>query len=1815
MMATLFDENRFENEIDAKIKAVVKSDIPRTTSYGATAVRQDSEGTWWVRLDGNDFETPVMVNTIDMSAGDRVIVTISSEDHVTTTNGNVTSPPLSAANTATYVNSVVADSIYAQSAKFGYLQSDIAQIGYAQIENADITNARIQNLTTEVTLLEGNFNVLSANALTAGSAVITDLQAQTAKIESLTANDISAAVGYIADLSSDSITAENIAADHGTIASLSSNYAQINLANVNNAWIENGVVKDAAISDAQIIGVSANKLTAGTIDADTIHVTNLSTDNLKVKKINGQPILGGYSAVSNKISGYSSKNPSAEGWYELNAGNFVLSQDTVVAPSKVYYSQSDSVSLYDQATIDGMMSDLNDRIDAQIETWTEDHVPTLNNSPASSWTTNDLKAEHVGDICYVLNAGGDYDGYTYRFAYDQTQQQYKWVLIKDNQVTAALGRITDLETFESNTTSWIEETDEGLETIRTNHTALSGVVDKTLVETVQLWYTKSNATAPSKPSSTSQVTNTDRYNGWTTKVPTYNSSYPNYFYCYQWKFADGTYDWSAVTMDTGMTEVQNTARTAASSISSYITTNDAALAALQSQVDGQLDIWYGSVNPTTSNVPASGWNTADLRSDHVGDLYYNTTDGTAWQWTVASNVYSWTQIPDSAAAAALSAAQDAQATADGKRRVFTSQPTTPYDIGDLWVTGDEVKYSSVKRNSGSYVASDWTQTATDDTMASANIKSSVQLWFAKANSTAPNKPSGSSPITTNSSITYDAWNLAVPTYSSSYPNYFYCYQQQKGDDSYQWTAVVYDRATTESMAKAQEVSSAFSDFESVTFKKVKDTVDEQSSTITNLTEATQYGGKNLLTNSEYVDLDTAVYTVPSGAVHENTEYDGVQAYYCSGNSKYLQINFGSLESGKKYTFSFDAVSNAARDVYVTYNAVSTKVGTTASSSTSWIRFTYTFEATSATYARIQVYSTTGTSSYSAAFRHFKLERGTFSTPWDYAQADLTTTTNTVNVVSQTATQNLNKISQLTQTLGTNADGTTASNDIMHRMSATETNLDGITSTVRRTEAHLVGQYAICETAANVAVKDAQLQFAVEDWELTEGTAVTVKFVNENTTASSGNTQNPLRLQLYDADSYAITDALPIRAYNNAVIDGYCLVGSATAGTATTGMTWQAGAIVTFVYDGENEVWREQNMALDERISMAESSIVQQADSIEAKVAKDGVIAAINLSTEDGGTAKISASKVNVQGVVNMINNGSTTTIDGGRITTNSVAIGAVSGLQSSLNNAKNYADNYIYADGTGIKIAKASPLSSTTYQYQTASATQFYVNGNKKSQIDSTGLEVFDGSGSNPDTVARFKGDRVTLGRDDELHFKLTPVHTEYNEQTQQDELVNATLMLENEQNQSIFSLTGDFVEGTEKQASLGLFTAASQVGTTYTVSDTSVVNNATNPPRLDLFVDGYSYNYEDSTYVSSITVTEGTSVQVVLSTAGVNYIKSFFNSASEDEGTGSLSVQQVELLLTYPVTHNNLAKMDLTGSIDVHGEGDVIFVENKDWNMNTNQSNTFICTKNAITGESLHFGVGSWGRNRGIWDDSLEKWLIYLDDDDNAMINGNNVSIKKDGTIKLDGANPGVKLQSNVNTRSGSWTSNSSSKWMGSILAYDKNGDTIYYSQNAVMNDTSSTSACKVYRSFVVQRKDSGGNNTYRNGFYLGITNDGSPYVSFTADGGRDAWRSALGISSLSNSFETKTGSATNSSAIEVGDTYQFSVAITLSSGYYFVGVQRIGRSGTGASALVISGYNVNTSSNSVTCYVTFRHQGSGTISKNAITCNVEIRAMKQTL
>ena len=103
-------------------------------------------------------------------------------------------------------------------------------------------------------------------------------------------------------------------------------------------------------------------------------------------------------------------------------------------------------------------------------------------------------------------------------------------------------------------------------------------------------------------------------------------------------------------------------------------------------MDGVIDTYFYSYVPTLSNVPASQWTDTATKDKHLDDLFYNTTTGFVYRFTKSGSTYAWTQIRDQDIATALQTANTAKDTADGKRRVFTAQPTTQqaYDVGDLW---------------------------------------------------------------------------------------------------------------------------------------------------------------------------------------------------------------------------------------------------------------------------------------------------------------------------------------------------------------------------------------------------------------------------------------------------------------------------------------------------------------------------------------------------------------------------------------------------------------------------------------------------------------------------------------------------------------------------------------------------------------------------------------------------------------------------------------------------------------------------------------------------------------------------------------------------------------------------------------------------------------------------------------------------------------------------------------------------------------------------------------------------------------------------
>lgn len=77
------------------------------------------------------------------------------------------------------------------------------------------------------------------------------------------------------------------------------------------------------------------------------------------------------------------------------------------------------------------MGDLQDQIDDNITSWFFSGVPTAENEPAASWTTDTDKKQHIGDLYY-----DKLTGLGYRWVLDNGT--YRWVVIRDTGVAKAL---------------------------------------------------------------------------------------------------------------------------------------------------------------------------------------------------------------------------------------------------------------------------------------------------------------------------------------------------------------------------------------------------------------------------------------------------------------------------------------------------------------------------------------------------------------------------------------------------------------------------------------------------------------------------------------------------------------------------------------------------------------------------------------------------------------------------------------------------------------------------------------------------------------------------------------------------------------------------------------------------------------------------------------------------------------------------------------------------------------------------------------------------------------------------------------------------------------------------------------------------------------------------------------------------------------------------------------------------------------------------------------------------------------------------------
>ena len=194
--------------------------------------------------------------------------------------------------------------------------------------------------------------------------------------------------------------------------------------------------------------------------------------------------------------------------------------------------------------------------------------------------------------------------------------------------------------------------------------------------------------------------------------------------------------------------------------------NSQVITDLQNQVDGAIETWFYEGVPTLKNAPASSWTTDKDKDTHLGDLYYDNKTGKAYRFAKDGNTYKWTIITDTDIAKALSDASKAQETADGKMKVFSAQPTPPYQVGDIWVNAtypsdgstykNEVLRCKTDKKAGSQFAiADWIKASkyTDDTVANAAKKAAEDAQ--KAAQTAQTNVTNLGKTVTNNKKSFD----------------------------------------------------------------------------------------------------------------------------------------------------------------------------------------------------------------------------------------------------------------------------------------------------------------------------------------------------------------------------------------------------------------------------------------------------------------------------------------------------------------------------------------------------------------------------------------------------------------------------------------------------------------------------------------------------------------------------------------------------------------------------------------------------------------------------------------------------------------------------------------------------------------------------------------------------------------------------------------------------------------------------------------------------------------------------------------------------
>ena len=164
---------------------------------------------------------------------------------------------------------------------------------------------------------------------------------------------------------------------------------------------------DTIVRILNAVGVNADWINAGAImvkDSDGNILFSVDMDTKKVIISGDSVVIGGKTAT------------------KALSDNLQESKD---------YSDGKLADYAD--TVTGSLAGLQAQIDGQIESFFYDYEPSLQNKPASEWTSTEERKKHEGDLFYWKSTG-----YAYRFMQDGAK--WKWQMIQDNDISKALAQ-------------------------------------------------------------------------------------------------------------------------------------------------------------------------------------------------------------------------------------------------------------------------------------------------------------------------------------------------------------------------------------------------------------------------------------------------------------------------------------------------------------------------------------------------------------------------------------------------------------------------------------------------------------------------------------------------------------------------------------------------------------------------------------------------------------------------------------------------------------------------------------------------------------------------------------------------------------------------------------------------------------------------------------------------------------------------------------------------------------------------------------------------------------------------------------------------------------------------------------------------------------------------------------------------------------------------------------------------------------------------------------------------------------------------------